>query len=59
MVVRNVYKNGNRYDNKEQLRGAVLNAFTSKSLDYIRTIYHSMPRGFLSVSQRKGVRTNY
>lgn len=59
MVVRTVYKDGKRYENKEQLGEAVFDAFMNLSLDYIRNLYHSMPRRCLSVIQSKGAMINY
>lgn len=58
-VAMDIYKNGRRYESKEQLRDAVFDSFMNISVDIIKSLYHSIPLHIISVIERRGAIIDY
>lgn len=58
-LVRKVYASGKQYSNKEELIEAIKLAWSSISLDYIKSLYDSIPNRIYEVILHKGGSTHY
>lgn len=59
LLARAVYKNGRQYNNKDELKEAVLEAWENISHDQIQSLYDSLPRRILRLYDAKGKHTKY
>lgn len=58
-LARKVYEGGKQYDSKEALKDAIKEAWRSISLNYLSSLYRSMPNRIFEVISNKGGSTHY
>ena len=58
-LARKVYESGKQYETKSDLIEANNKAWSTISLDYIKSLYHSIPNRIFEVISNKGGSTHY
>lgn len=59
IIVRNVYANGKQYNNKEDLKAAILTAWDNIPLSQLQTLINSMNNRCFEVIRLAGNKTKY
>lgn len=59
LLARAVYENGRQYNNKTELKEAIVAAWENIPQDQIQSMYDGLPRRILSLHNAKGKHTKY
>lgn len=58
-LTRKVYQSGRQFESVESLKAAILSAWSEVSLDYLKSLYDSLPDRIFEVISNKGGFTHY
>jgi hypothetical protein len=58
-LVRKVYDNGRQFENREDLKIEIFNAWEELSQDYIQNLFNSLPNRLFELTLKKGNKINY